>query len=57
MFEFESDSKKAWSTPVLEQLTIDETLGGIVATQFENQVTNFNNGLPPAFGSIPTGSR
>jgi hypothetical protein len=42
--------KKTWTAPVVEELDI-------VATQFENQVTNFNNGTPPAFGSIPTGSR
>ncbi|MCA3080503.1 MULTISPECIES: hypothetical protein [Bacteria] len=49
--------KKTWTAPVVEELDIAATLGGIVATQFENQVTNFNNGTPPAFGSIPTGSR
>lgn len=50
-----TSSKKAWVTPSVESLDVQDTLGGIVQTFTERQpfTVNINNIPTPTFGTIP----
>jgi hypothetical protein len=43
--------KKAWSRPQIEELGIDQTLGGVISSLKETQATIFGN--INNFGTIP----
>lgn len=50
----ENVSKKAWSTLALEQLTIDETLGGLIPSVNEQVFQAGSDTLSnPGVGSVP----